>query len=90
MKFTVIWTPRAERELTALWLDAADSRAAMAEAANAIDSKLAAAPLAHGESRSGAVRIMFQPPLVVEYEVFEDDRTVHVLMVWEYGKPQRS
>lgn len=84
-KYTVLWTPEAEHELAALWLNTR-YRDAVTRAANAVDSALSRNPLAEGESRAGDMRIMFEPPLALEFEVSESDRTVYVLAVWLYGK----
>lgn len=80
MKYTVLWRPTAERQLAALWVDAAD-RSAVAAAADAIDELLRRSPLTEGESRLGAERILFVPPLKVLYAVDESNRTVYVRAV---------
>ena len=36
-----------------------------------------------GESRGGALRVVFAGPLGFEYEIIEDDRQVRVLTVWQ-------
>ena len=43
-----------------------------------------------GESRSNTLRIMFVPPLGVDFDVQEDDRIVYVLTVWHFGKNKPS
>jgi plasmid stabilization system protein ParE len=80
MTFTVIWKPSAESKLAAIWNEATD-RHAVTSAANAIDALLRAAPESSGESRDGMTRILIVAPLVVVYEVREDDRQVLVLSV---------
>jgi hypothetical protein len=67
--------------LAHLWNTASD-RNAIAQASNTIDRLLGQDPLAVGESRSGPVRVLIEPPLVVQYKVSEDDRLVEVLRVW--------
>ena len=88
MKYTVVWTPSAERHLTEIWVDAQD-RGTVTSAANSIDKLLAQDPESLGESRNENVRIVFVPPLGVEFEVFCDDRIAYVLAVWmlQPGKP---
>ena len=81
MKYTVLWTPAAEGHLTKIWVDAED-RSAVTSAANSIDKLLTQHPESLGESRNENVRIMFVPPLGLEFEVLDDDRIVYVLAVW--------
>ena len=88
MKYTVLWTRSAEQELAGLWLRAAN-RSAVTRAATEADELLRDDPSARGESRTGPVRIMFVPPLGIEFEVSEDDRAVYVLTVWA-PRPKRS
>lgn len=80
MKYAVAWKPSAEQELTRLWGDAVD-RAAITEAANALDHDLAADPYRISESRTGATRIAFEAPLAVLFEVDQTARVVDVLKV---------
>jgi hypothetical protein len=77
MKYTVLWAPSAEAELTQLWLDAVD-RNSIRTSADDIEQDLERDPLKVGESRSGNRRILLRPPLGVKYEVREDDRVVRV------------
>jgi hypothetical protein len=85
MKYTVTWKPDAERELAALWNNAAD-RQAVTDAANAIDKLLQTDPADVGESRSRGTRITFVPPLGVRFVVQEQDRRVIVFSVWQFKK----
>ena len=80
MKFTVVWKPRAENELTELWIAASDKNL-VAHAAHQIDSELRDGPLEVGESREGKFRILCVLPLVVSYEVIEADCIVRVVRV---------
>ncbi|MCE9544795.1 MAG: hypothetical protein K8T25_04650 [Planctomycetia bacterium] len=89
MKYTVLWTPSAERQLTRLWLDATD-RDAVRGAADRLDEILAERPSTLGESRHGEFRIALIPPLGFEYKVQEADRLVKVIAVWTFKKrPER-
>jgi len=81
MIFTVVWIPKAEAMLARIW-NAAKDRAAVGKAADRIDALLKRNPLAVGESRSGAIRVLHESPLAVHYEVSELDRLVRVLKVW--------
>ncbi len=87
MRFTVLWTPSAERQLAQFWLDA-DDRGVLRDAADRLDTALAEQADSLGESRSDNVRIAFAPPLAIEFEVLEEDRTVHVLGVWSFTPPR--
>lgn len=84
MIFTVIWEPRAEERLTAIWLDSR-YRLIITQAAAAIDEILRENPADQGESRDQHTRILFVAPLGVLFEVSQSDRIVHVLDVWMFG-----
>jgi mRNA-degrading endonuclease RelE of RelBE toxin-antitoxin system len=86
MIYTVLWRPLAEQQLARLWTNAAD-RQKVASAADTIDSWLRFDPQSKGESRSGRTRILFVPPLVVLFQISEEDRTVYVTAV---GKSRRE
>lgn len=81
MNYTVVWKPAAEEELARLWTEAAD-RNAVSAAADQIDRLLHSRPKEEGESRSGAMRVMFIDPLGVFFHVSEPDRVVSVVRVW--------
>ena len=81
MIFTVAWVAEAVDELADLWLVAAD-RDRVTAAAGTIDRNLRQDPQTQGESRDGNVRILFEHPLGVDFEIIEDDRIVFVLSVW--------
>jgi hypothetical protein len=81
VKYTVIWTPEAERRLAAIWVNAPD-REAIATAANSLDDRLARSPSAVGESRPDGRRIAHCLPLGIRFRIHEDDRLVKVLAVW--------
>ena len=82
MKYQVLWSQSAHIELAELWISAAD-RSALSAAADLMDAALALNPLECGESReSDEFRIMFAHPLVVEFQVNPNNRTVIVVGVW--------
>jgi hypothetical protein len=68
MSYAVDWEPTAEQELTDIWMNA-DNPNAVTHAANEAERRLKYQPLGVGESRGGSVRVLFEPPLVVYYEV---------------------
>ncbi|MBI1901825.1 MAG: type II toxin-antitoxin system RelE/ParE family toxin [Planctomycetia bacterium] len=78
MRYTVVWTPAAEQELAAIWLNSTDRNAA-ASAAGRIDALLAVDPESRGELRFDTVRYLSVPPLGVDFEVIDDDCIVYVL-----------
>jgi hypothetical protein len=88
MIFTVVWTAAAERELTAIWLAPAN-RAVVSAAANEIDRTLRVDPDQQGESRDFGQRILLETPLGVTFEVFSDDKLVHILDVWQFETHSR-
>ena len=80
MNFDVWWIPAAEDQLAEIWMAATD-RNAVTQAADRIDTVLAANPLGAGESRADRYRVLIDLPLIVYYEVSEPDRRVRVLRV---------
>lgn len=81
MKFTVVWTPNAERRLAELWMSQPLLTREITAAANEVDARLRLNPLGQGESRVGSLRIMLVEPLIVDFEVVLDDQRVEVLNV---------
>ena len=81
MRYTVIWAPSAEEDLAGMWMEAPDRRD-ISDVANRIDALLAARPESLGESRDENVRVAFEWPLGVEFEVLPHDRIVYVLSIW--------
>ena len=61
MRYTVLWSPDAENDLAAIWLDAND-RTAVTAAGDQIDAFLHQDAHLQGESRHGRLRILFIPP----------------------------
>ena len=85
MSYNVIWKRAADGQLASIWMDA-DDRAAISHAARALDRRLALNPMEQGESRPSALRIAFELPLAVLYEIREDQRIVQVVAVWKVRK----
>ncbi len=81
MKFTVVWTPNAERRLAELWMSQPQLKQEITAAANEVDARLRLNPLGQGESRAGPLRIMLVEPLIVDFAVVLDDQRVEVLNV---------
>jgi plasmid stabilization system protein ParE len=77
MRFTVTWHPAAENELADIWLVSTE-RSQVAQAANEIEQRLAADPLAQGEEFYGD-RLIVVSPLAVTYTTRESDRLVQIL-----------
>ncbi len=81
MKYMVRWTPAAEQELADIWINAAD-RGAVTRASHAIDQMLAWNPETRGAPRFDTVRTLSVPPLVVDFDVNDQDLMVWVLSAW--------
>jgi hypothetical protein len=81
MKYRVFWHPHAESQLEQILSNEVYQPRILA-AARAIDRQLFVAPLNFGESRFETVRIAFERPLAVLFEVQDDVRTVIVYEVW--------
>jgi hypothetical protein len=88
MNYQVLWKPEAERRLTEIWLNSSN-RQAVTDAARMIDTRLGHNPGDQGESRDTNTRILFVAPLAVVFKVRPRKKTVHVLTVWESGRPRR-
>jgi hypothetical protein len=82
MKYTVVYLPSAEQQLADLWLKAADP-VAVSRASDKIDRLLESNPKGLGESRASSLRILFEEPLAVVYDVREADFMVKVWAVWQ-------
>jgi hypothetical protein len=80
MNYRVVWPRRAVEALAWAYMAATEREQASAvtHAMAEVDRLLERSPLAVGESRIGNDRILFAPPIVVEYEVFEDENVVVV------------
>lgn len=80
MNFRVVWMTRATAALARAYLAAENAgRAAAITAAMAeVDRLISTDPMGAGESRGGTERVVIVTPVVVEYEVFEDERVVVV------------
>ncbi len=78
MKYTVFWTPSAERNLAELWLQSPD-REVIRSAADTLDSLLRVDAHRRGESRYESLRVLLAAPLGIDVDVDENDRTVWVL-----------
>lgn len=81
MKWTVVWKPAAQHDLTAIWLKALNRQAVTRTSAE-LDRLLQRDPLNLGESREGNERVVFVLPLAIRYQVSEADRLVAVQEVW--------
>ena len=84
MKYTVLWVPKAEQELAAIWMKSTRRRK-VTTAAHRIDQRLRRNPETAGESREQGRRILHESPLGVLFRVEPEDRIVHVLTVWRFG-----
>lgn len=81
MNYRVFWSPDAELQLEKILKDPAN-QVRLAAAARVIDKQLVTDPLEFGESRYDTLRIGFERPLGVLYEVIDDVATVIVYEVW--------
>jgi len=85
MNYTVVWMPRAQAQLAAVWNSASDP-SAVTQVTYRIDRQLAEQPLDVGESRDGNNRLAFDPPLQVLFRVFAADKRVEVVSVGAFGR----
>jgi hypothetical protein len=87
MSYRVFWTPDAERWLEEILRDCEDP-VVIASAAREIDRSLVENAVGVGESRYENVRIAFERPLAVQFEIFSDVATVIVFDVWRTDRRQ--
>jgi hypothetical protein len=80
MKYTVVTTTFAEYQLATIWLRAID-RQYVTNAFDRIDSLLKNDPEKLGEPRPDGFRSLMVHPLIVTFEVNQDDRKVIVRSV---------
>ena len=82
-RWTVIWKRSlVERKVAEFVAEAIEKGYAVAEITNAmdqIDRVLSLNPASAGESRSGSDRVLIQKPLVITFEIHEDE---HVVLVF--------
>ena len=80
--FRLRWHQDAVSNLATFWTDSdSELRRQITEASRELDIRLQRNPLTEGESREGDHRILFLPPLVVEYRVDQVDQVVYVLNI---------
>ncbi len=80
MNYRVRFSPRTNRALASIWINAAD-RAAVTRATASTERHLANDPFAVGESRPGNRGVFIVDPLTVFYRVDRANRTVVVVDV---------
>jgi len=82
MNYTVVWGPRVEQMLAAVWLASVD-RNAVTRASEEIDLLLRGDPLRVGRHLNSSIRRTFShSPIGVIFEVVEDDKKVVVQAVY--------
>ena len=79
-RFTVVWSPGTLNQLTTIWLSA-DDRQAVTAAADAVDKQLADAPADNGVEVAEGLWKIRVPPLLVFFEIHEEDCLVKVTRV---------
>lgn len=83
MRYTVVWSAQAERDLAQVWLEA-EQRDSITRAASEIEAKLSNNAANVGESREPDQRIVIAEPLGAVFEVLREDRIARVLFLWRY------
>jgi hypothetical protein len=82
MNYTVIWKHSTIDRLTAYYVYAREhghDTNAITAAVSQIDALLKSDPAHQGESRQEQERILIAAPLVIDFEVFEEEEVVFVL-----------
>ncbi len=80
MNYRLRWRRRAKDELADVWLRASD-KSTVTRAAHQLEVQLRRDPYGIGESRSGAVRYVFEGPLAMLVEIVGNE--VRVITVGE-------
>lgn len=84
MKYRVDWSPSAHDRLERNWM-AAERTDEITKAADQIDLLLAINPRRREAMVFGEEKTLIVEPLVVEYEIFDDQSRVFILGVWMIG-----
>jgi len=83
MSFNLRWRPTARDELTRIWLDAdSQIRKHITQSCHRLEESIQRSPFDVGESRTGDIRVAFDPPLGVLFRVDAQNRLARVIHVW--------
>ena len=83
--FSIFRSQSAMLPLKQTWEHADDElREAILQASRQLDQQLHVNPQEKGEAREGNVRIAFQEPLAVLFEVDQEKKLVRILRAWAY------
>jgi len=85
MQFRVLWAPNAEERLEQFLANSTDAHV-LAEAARTIDRHLFTFPNSFGESRYDTMRVGYEFPFGVQFEVLNDVRSVIVHDIWRIDR----
>jgi len=87
--FTIFWKPDAEERLAAIWLTSTN-RKAVTHDAHELELVLEQFPNSAGEVSFDTVRVYTFGSLTVEFEVFDEEKEVLVMEVWNTadGRPE--
>lgn len=80
MKYTVVNTALADRQLAEIWL-AANDRQKVADAFDRIESELRRDPWSVGRLHPDGWYVVSMSPIILSYFVSEDDRLVTILSI---------
>lgn len=87
-KYTVTWHDDAQNQLARFWNEN-PNRAAVTQAATAIDAELRFDPATKGLPQPDGLRSLYVPPLQVLFAFNEPDRKVEVVLVRFLPTPPR-
>jgi hypothetical protein len=81
VSYSVRWNRRALDALAEIWLANPAERNEINHAAESIDRLLRVNPTAQGESRDDDQRVLFMPPLVIDFIVDDKNEVVRVVKI---------
>lgn len=85
--YSIRWTHRALVLLGTLWVNASETeREDILSALSEVIEILGNHPETIGESRAGNERVVFVPPLGLQYHVIRDDELVEIGRVWRIDR----
>ena len=85
--FRVEWIEKALDELAAAWTDSSsETRTLINSAVAALDQQLKTNPFHRSESRQDELRVMFEYPLGILFEVELSQRVASVLHAWRFRR----
>jgi hypothetical protein len=86
VRYTVVWTLRAEKELAQVWLEASD-KSQLSAVANELERLLRENDAARRASGVGNIGVLGIAPLSVAYAISDADHLITIFTAWRMKGP---